>query len=221
MPLNLVPQIFYDIIARVIPGSTILILTGLTISGPQTAYLELQKLASNQTINLWTVTAFVMIAYVFGYILNEFWRLTIDKLTKKRRGRLHKENTEKAIEQLNKRRRLMKEKEIKIDYDDLPKDFIMHDDIRVAEDLEGYRLLKLRAENRLCSYMCTGLLVLLIVNVIMWIRTGIAFNVERLSICLSFSISAIMLFIRAESLNRNYIGGVTRLWLTNHPVKKK
>lgn len=37
MPLSVVPQIFYDLIARVIPGSAILILGYLTWLGPAKA----------------------------------------------------------------------------------------------------------------------------------------------------------------------------------------
>jgi len=113
----------------------------------------------------------------------------------------------------NKTRQNFKEEKLQLDADDLPPIYVMHDHVRLYSASEAYRLLKVRAEIRLCHAIIIGLLLIPIVNLICWIYYHESLLNDRAVFEL---IILIFIFAFWSVLNKfysNYISGICRAWL--------
>jgi len=54
----------------------------------------------------------------------------------------------------------------------------MHDNLRLHSESEAYRLLKVRAEIRMCEVLFMGLLITLFINIVFWVSDFKIFDVR-------------------------------------------
>jgi hypothetical protein len=217
MPLNLVPQVFYDLIARVVPGFVVAIIWYLTILGPKKAINTLITISSEQSIlNLWSFALLIMLAYILGFILNELWDLTFQKIKRKtERGR----KLRSSIAQYNRIRKCFGKSELEFGHEDLPSIHIMHDHLRLRSDSEAYRLLKLRAERTLCEALFTGVFLLPIVNILFWYNDGNLLMLDRIALELVVVVAILAFWRGGNKLEEFYVGGTCTSWLLlNFPI---
>ena len=99
MQWNLVPQVFYDAVARIMPGFVSIMAWYLVILGPNQAIYNLTE-ADQKMLGLGSFTWLVIFSYVLGFILKESWNLTFKKLKQKTTVK------QNHIEQCNKHREL-------------------------------------------------------------------------------------------------------------------
>ena len=71
MSWDLIPEIFFDLIARVVPGSLVLLCTGLVYVGPERACELL--VSTVPAANLASVLLFGVVAYFAAIILSQLW----------------------------------------------------------------------------------------------------------------------------------------------------
>src|ERR1017187_5393426 len=81
---SLVPQIFYDLIARVIPGATVLSIWCLIM--PDGVGTVRRALPETSRANVYQFVAFLFVSYVVGFVSSAFWQATAGR-TKKMRER--------------------------------------------------------------------------------------------------------------------------------------
>lgn len=223
MPWSVIPQIFYDLIARVIPGATVLLLGYLTLFGPTRAIKSFFIESSQENIfNFGTFIPIFILAYILGFILRELWVIAFKKIQKKWPSQLKEDQIESAIDYHNKIRVIHGKKPLNVKKGDLPPIHIMHDQIRLFSDSEGYRLLKLRAEQRLCHTLVIGVLLLAMINVGCWITEAKLFILERVLLAIILPVVIYIFWRRSNKFERYYEHGTCTQWLLlNFPVKPK
>lgn len=183
MPLDLIPQVFYDLIARIIPGTVLIIASYLTVLGPKKAIDTLVSVAvtippERKILNVWLFALLMILAYVLSMIVHELWSLASKAITSvdKKNQKKEKKSKEKkkeppkrvCFEQDGKIRKCFEEPALGFESSDLPATHVMHDHLRLYSPSEAYRLLKLRAERNLCEVLFTGFLLLALVNILLW-----------------------------------------------------
>lgn len=198
--IDLVPQILYDLIARVIPGVSILLAVYISSKGPTIALNHIVSLIYGK-INLTfsMLVILLIISYTISIILfglihlikNIYLFIFLRKNNKRRVSILD------PIEDI--------EEEFKFNK---PSEPFMYDTIRVKSNEAGVRLVKLRAEGHSAQILIAGIIISLIINTWFLIHD---FKFERLIL------SIIYLFIIIGAINFNkYITARYKVNLKNH-----
>jgi len=227
MPLNLIPEFFYDLIGRVIPGFVVIIMWYLTILGPNKAIDTITRVSSqsNQPIfNLWSFSILLAIAYLLGLILEEIWSVTFWRIKGNKRGSREAQQIDWCIAEYERVRKCLGQPELGLQRQDLPPIQIVQDHLRLHSQSEAYRLVKLRAETRLSDTLFTGLLLLPVINVLFWYRDSRFLMLDRIFLELALILAIVILWRAGDSFHRFYVGGTHMSWLLYsfpiHPPKQ-
>jgi hypothetical protein len=173
------PQVFYDLIARVFPGS-LLILAALHITcDKQTCDITVLmryftdftgKLGSHIIVFL----SFIMASYLLSVLLDGFYKL-FENIYKRLHDWIHRRVLRKEIIPPNFFERQIKavisetleespQQFARFKPSDFPHVSVMYDAIRMVNPAAGARLVKLRAEFHMARISVIGFLILLAVN---------------------------------------------------------
>lgn len=214
MPLSLIPQVFFDLIARVIPGCVLVITGYLTILGPKKAIDAIVSASATQSIvNFWSLVLLIIFAYVSGLIFNELWYLTFEKIRSTRVKENHKRYLGSCIAEYNKIRKCFGESELSLRGKDLPPVHVMHDHVRLRSQSEAYRLLKLRAEVYLFDTLFTGFMVLAMTNILVWYHDAKLFALDRAALELAMMVVMLTFWRGGDKLEKFYRNGTCMAWL--------
>jgi len=216
MPLSLIPQVFYDLIARVIPGMVLLTMWYLTILGPNKAIDAITMISSqsNQNIfNFWSFAVLLTISYLVGIILDEIWTLTFRRIKRQERRRRRVKYIDRCLVQNDQIRKCLGEPELGLERRDLPPLHILHDHLRFHSQSESYRLLKLRAEARLSKILFTGFFLLPVINVLFWYWDSRLLMLDRIVLELALIVAIVILWRAGDRFEKFYIGGTYTSWL--------
>lgn len=209
--MNVIPQIFYDLIARIIPATCILIFKALTIIFFNKENGELiisffgrKDFNVGNYLNLWTTLYVVIVAYLLSLILKLPSEWT-SELKLWRKLFFVKEQTIDS-------ERYLKEKEsfgnqsVKI-----PEPWKLFSIVRVKLPDEGYRLLKMLAEIRLCEMMFFAFIILAVVNIILLFFSSSNLSVRIIAI-IFFLFSSRSLLQLKYSIKNSYEKGLLMAW---------
>lgn len=128
-----IPQIFYDLIARMVPGYLFLLMLSYELSGTGVNILSINKLSSNSLLIVLFVLSYGVMSYVMGWVLRSLSFLSAEKKVKK--------VSESDLEF----------KKITVPISE------MYQKIRIKDEAVGFRILKLRAEARMLESSRTGM----------------------------------------------------------------
>lgn len=218
MPLSLVPQVFYDIIARVAPALVLVVAWYTTILGPGRA---IDTITANQnTFSFWSFGLLVMLSYILGFALGQLSSLTIRRIKRRTMRDRRAGYRRSCVREINRiRKGLWELKELGFKAENLPSVYAMHDHVRLHSDSEAYRLLKLRAEVRLCEVLFIGFLFLPVINILCWINDSRSFMLDRAVLELALIVAIVAFWKSSERFEAFYILGTCRSWLLlNFPV---
>lgn len=212
---NLIPQIFYDLIARVAPGATLIVLTLITLFGIPAVENFVQTLTSPEKNNVFTILLLLggLGSYVVGFLLDWLWETIetiIESFTRSRNEAESKYTEERLIEH-NRMQEALKRPIVGIKADDLPRVFAMRSQLRKDAPEEYSRLLKLRAERRLCQVLLMGFLTLCAVNLACLFLTH--FEATRIVLEILLVVAVVACWGGAQSLHRQFVIGTMASWL--------
>src|SRR5689334_931684 len=162
---NLIPQVFYDLLARVIPGAALITLTFIVLFGPKPfadfvlKSPEGDKLFSTSFLLLWGLGS-----YLTGFLLDRLWDMTLGRLASLRDTKTEAHCQQECLAEHNRVQKALKHPELDIVPGSLPRAFVMRDHLRQIAPEEVSRLNKVRAERRLCQVLLLGFFTLLVVN---------------------------------------------------------
>jgi hypothetical protein len=141
---GVIPEVFFDIIGRIVPG-TLLILAAIAVSlGPGSAIARVAD--TPRSLGVATLLILAILAYFTAIVTKQIWDWVYGLLLVIRRG---KQSAEQTL------------------VDDV---FVTIYEARSELPAEGYRLLKIQAEKNLCEVMITGLILLLPLNLwLLWL----------------------------------------------------
>ncbi|HEX6901248.1 MAG TPA: hypothetical protein VF789_16100 [Thermoanaerobaculia bacterium] len=177
MNWEVIPEVFFDVVARVVPGSVLLLAALLVSEGPAEGGRELIKYLSGATFG--TGLVFVLFAYFIALILKQIWDL-IELRLQKKKGTNDPDPLYKIYCDIK-----AKDQPGRVE---LPDTRIVISCISRSLPDEGLRLLKIQAEKNLCEVMLAGLPVLLLFGV--WQlarepRLGLAWLLFALVVCVA------------------------------------
>jgi hypothetical protein len=156
-----IPNLFFDLLGRVIPGSILLFATYSVAVGPQAA---IKDMVQRDLFSMGLTILWLFLAYCIGLMGGQLWVSTFGKLIRKRELRIEDKVVRGALAEHNEAQAFLGEPQLSLDTDRLPRIYFMHDQLRLVAREEALRLLKLKAEQRLCHALFLGLTVLAVAN---------------------------------------------------------
>lgn len=169
-----IPQAYYDIVARVIPGAA-LIFTALFIKhGPERGIAHvLRLLCEPDQPALCRMGVGLIIAYFVGLILGGFGELLASRILRQTEWTMGHELKKGCLDDHNKAQTMMGNPPLDIVADEMPATTMMRSQLNLVDANEASYLLKLVAERRLCQVMVLGLFVLAALHVLILVRNPV------------------------------------------------
>jgi hypothetical protein len=161
-----VPQIFYDLIGRIIPGAMLITIAFLILQGPEEAVKHLATWSNQDNVtgaeiavNISTTLILLgnlLASYVIGALFGGFWykfsKTMIGEEQRQRISNVFKSNYEPIKDQYS-----------KIKQGHLDDVALVYDYIQLRFPKAGARIAKLRAEQLMAGSMALGMSVILVV----------------------------------------------------------
>lgn len=209
-----VPQVFFDLIARVAPGAFLFLCAYfLVLNNPQnfTAELDnaLTRFKQEEGAKTIIFFSFIFMSYILAAVLEGIYRIlkkVFYSKWKKYLGRQIKDTETVALKYIN----MKCTEDVEIKNDIFPDIFIMYDSTRLLNPSTGSRLVKLRAEYYMARVIVIGLFVLAIINLFtITSRSGILFFAIEILLCFLIVIFGTMFFQRRKT----FLWGVHNHWV--------
>ena len=224
MKLDAVPQVFYDLIARLIPG-TILIWCSYLVNYGLKISLEHLRLAMNYPWQVFLLTLLItlLIAYILSNILSGFITLITDNL-KCKKSSIFKNYSNDIVDFTNEKiildgtiqaiAKLYKIKNIK--KTNIPSISFAYDYFRLVSPNIGAKLVKIRAECKMCKILTFGWSILMLVNLKNLTCLGLKefIIIEAILLFATFGIYQLL-----QSLNKANINAIFNFWILLHYEK--
>jgi hypothetical protein len=223
MNLNFIPQVFYDLIARLIPGS-ILIWSSYIVYFGTSICIEHFKKIMNKTweINFLLFIMILLVAYIISIILSGLCSF-ISKLKSFLKTIFEKKVDKKDNFYDNlKNNTIIAENALKIQSKqniEFPGTVFIYDYIRFKRPDIGARFVKLRAELRMSKVLGLGWMILFILNILkVPFDSIIELDTikEFLIIECIIGIGLIGILIFYNRLNTKYTLGLNNYWILLH-----
>lgn len=169
MNFNFIPQVFYDLIARLIPGSILIWSLYLVYYGSSAIIEHLKKILNNEwDINFLLIIATLLTAYIISIIFNGLWTLISKSFDLVKNLFFHtKQNEQIRIDVVTEDIRKAKQVVKAIQNDEnieIPSTPFVYDYIRLKRPDVGSRLVKIKAEIRMCKVLIFGWIILIFLN---------------------------------------------------------
>ncbi len=160
-----IPQLFYDIIARIIPGFIVLLVLLINILDADQFLIYLKKIFFvEKTYDLSTnliILFGIGLSYIFAIILRAIGCMVLHPIYKKKGNTIDPESESESKEILLKDMGLT---ENNFKTNDIA---LRYDFIKIKDFVNGNRITKLKAEVQMSGVLFIGLLISLIINAIM------------------------------------------------------
>jgi len=229
MSWNWIPQLFYDCIARIIPGCTALCATWLVALGPLGAKRMLQNSRESGYFSFGSIVLLILASYLVGIVLGEVGQRTFKsiprKCSNKQDGESGKCQDDDAAEAkyckhcLKVHGELCKSggRRLTLQGNVLPPTHVMRSHLRYLVPADVARLLKLRAEMRFCEVLILSFTALAIAN--LWFLFASP-GIGRAALGLCFPVAAILLWARRNRIHEHFVTGTCLAWLFQYSAGK-
>ncbi len=209
---NLVPQVFYDLVARVMPGGVLIVASTLVITGPSDAIGLITK--PNDNTELFSIGAFligILLAYAIGIIVGQLWEITIGRTIRKTLAQEERSCKDTCLAEHNLLLKQVGRPEVNLEASNLPRVSTMREHLRIVAPQDAARLLKVRGEYRSCEVLCIGFLTLLAINSLVLRYDP---SIERMTLEALLAIAVPICWTKVFGLRRHFVNGATIFWLT-------
>ncbi|MBN2565172.1 MAG: hypothetical protein JXB46_05630 [Candidatus Eisenbacteria bacterium] len=206
-----IPQAYYDLMARIVPGAILIFSSVFLRHGPGRGWRYVVGiLCEGDQTSPCRVAVALLTAYLLGLVLSELGELVAGRVL---RGMdWGAEQTVKAacLVEHNHSRQLLGDTPLEMTVDELPSVSLMNDQLRFVAPDEVSRILKLRAERRLCRVLVFGFAILAGANLLLF-SGDLMF--ERLWIEGALLALALILWRQSMRLSQRSERGTCRAWL--------
>jgi hypothetical protein len=202
---SVIPQIFYDLIARITPG-LVVILTGFFVwrggeAAEQDAVRAFGWLSGEHSPVVLVLFAALFASYVLAFVLDGIWGFLPHRFFKEAVCR----DEEKIIDEF----KLLDPGFDAANYR-FPGIALRYDAVRLRDANAGARLAKLRAELHMCRVMVLGLSILWVMN-LMNFRAGFNWATLASEVVIAVGVAS---FIKTHNrLNDRFLWGSCNHWL--------
>lgn len=210
MKFDWIPQMFMDVIGRVLPGVLTLMACAFVCRGPSDA-IDIFTKDGSSMITWPSLLIWFLVSYLIGFSLTQLWYQSLSGISKLREKAMRSECAAKMLADHNKMQRLLGQPELNFQASDLPRMFVLHDRLRFAAPAEAARLLKLHAERRVCHVLILSFGGLAIVNAGYILRDP---SLERLVLEAMLVLVVTSCWKRQFRLVKYFTNGTCLAWLT-------
>jgi hypothetical protein len=215
---NLIPQVFYDIISRIIPGSVLIFLALFTHYGFSAIYRIIKQLLipkdAQFLFQFYIIVLFLVAAYSLSILLMGFWALFV-KISKKCNS-VFLESEKKDWDKIaNHAKDSFKdstnssEKLSSLINMPIPSLSYIYDYVRLFAPDVGARLVKVRAECHMCSVLISGISILFIWN---FVEISTFFQIWRILYGIFMLSTLIFLWFFMRDLEIRFMTGLCNYW---------
>lgn len=216
--INIIPQVYYDLIARLIPGAIILLSTATIYYGPNIMANNIKNLIGYKDTVIHTSFTFIMIfsllSYTVAILAMGIWSLFV-KLSKKTNLVFLKDDDILLNETQNKLKNDLQNASqiVQIREDphtlQVPSLAFIYDFIRFRAPDVGARLVKVRAECHMCAVLVTGLTILSIIHLIILILNP---TISKIVLECVFLLGCIAFWYFMRDLEQRFMTGICNYW---------
>jgi hypothetical protein len=182
---ELVPQVSYDVIGRIIPGIIATLSLAIAVLGPTQAFAEIdvRVIHPDPPLSGWVVVLFIVVAYTLAVVLDGIWH--IPDLFRRPRYEGYKSDLEN------------------------PSVPLQYDMVRIKSPEAGARLVKLGAESHQARVLITGWLISAAINLYFLVA---AFSLERLWLEVTLIVGIVGAFSSRKHISENQRLGLIDHW---------
>jgi hypothetical protein len=208
-----IPQVYYDLLARIIPGSAIVLGALYLKDGPARGISFVFRGICEQE-HSWVCRFGVglLAAYLIGMIVGELGELVAGRVLKRRDSELEKGFMRECLDDHSRALQAAGREPITLLPDDLPDANLMAEQLTVVDHYAGSRLLALSAERRLCLVLAFGFFMLAVGNLLAY--SGDLIH-KRLIVEGLLLIGMLVLWRRSMRLQERVVRRTCIGWLTN------
>ncbi len=210
-----ISQLYFDFLARVVPGAAVLLGAFYLKDGPARGVsFALRSLFNVEGAWVPRVGVGLLAAYLIGLVMGELGELLAGRVLERRDGRFEAGFARECLEDHNRAMSILGHEPLVASLEDLPDMDVMSEQLTMADEYNGGRLLALRAERRLCLVLSFGFLLLFLMNLFAYMGDFVA---RRLALEALFVLSLLVLWRRSTRLHERVVRQTCLGWLTRVP----
>lgn len=207
------PKVYYDLMARVLPGATIVLGALYLKHGPLRGFNFVLRIVCEPELS-WVCRAGVMLvaSYVIGLIVGEMGELVAGRMLERRDAENELVLMRECFDDHARSVEAAGAGQVTMAPDELPSVAVMGEQIAVVDRHSDGRLLAVRAERRLCHVMGLGMFLLALGNLMMFAGDLIPI---RMVVEGGLILSILVLWRRSTRLHERHVRKVCLTWLMN------
>jgi hypothetical protein len=205
------PKLYYDFLARIIPGSLVVLGALYLQEGPaRSVNYFLRSICDLEQSLLCRLGIGLLVAYLTGMVIGEVGELLWGRVLRRRDAEMEMGFERDCIDEHNRALSAAGLPPLELLQDDLPDVETMAEQLAVADHYAGARLLALVAERRLCMVVAFGFFILAVGNLLVF--TG-DLVLKRLTVEALFVLGLLVFWRRATRLHEREVRRTTLGWL--------
>lgn len=207
-----IPQVHYDFLARVIPGSAVIVGALYLRNGPSRGInFVLREMCEQDHSWVCRFGVGLLAAYLIGLIIGELGELLAGRALERRDAKLEVGLMRECLDDHGRALKAVGREPVAILSDDLPNTDLMAEQLTVVDRYSGSRLLALSAERRLCLVLAFGLFMLAIGNLFVY---SVDLVHKRLAVEGLLFIGMVVLWRRSTRLHERLVRKTCIGWMT-------
>ncbi len=208
-----IPQVYYDFLARIIPGAAVVLGALYLKHGPLRGINFVFRVICEQE-HSWVCRFGIglLAAYLIGLIVGELGELLAGGVLERRDSEREKGFMRECLDDQSRALQAVGREPLALQLDDLPDADLMAEQLTVVDHYSGSRLLALSAERRLCRVLAFGLFMLAVGNLLAYSTDLIH---KRLIVEGVLLVSMLVLWRRSTRLQERVVRRTCIGWLMN------
>jgi len=208
-----ISKVYYDLLARVVPGSAVLLGLIYLESGPVRGInFVFRSMAAREGPLALKFAVGLLAAYLIGLMIGELGELLAGRVLERRDTDREAIIARECLDEHNGAMHAAGRQTVDVLHDDFPSAAVMSEELAVVDHCSGGRLLALKAERRLCLVLSFGLLLLALGNLLLF--TG-DLVVKRLFVEGVLLLALLVFWRRSSRLHTRVVRQTCFGWLMN------
>jgi len=210
--LGWIPKVHYDFLARVIPGSAVILGALYLRDGPSRGVgFVLRQMCDQDQSWVCRLGVGLLAAYLIGLIIGELGELVAGRVLERRDAELETGFMRECLDDHGRVLEAVGQAPVTLLPDDLPNFDLMAEQLTVVDRYSGSRLLALSAERRLCLVLAFGFFMLAVGNLLFY---SVDLLHKRLVVEGLLLVGMLVLWRRSSRLHERLVRKTCIGWLT-------
>lgn len=205
------PQVYHDILARIIPGAAVILGAVYLRDGPYRGVGYVFRVICEQE-HSWVCRIGIGLlgAYLVGLVVGEIGELVAGRLLEHRDLETGSSAARECLDEHNRAAEVTGRAPLEVLPDELPTVDLMSEELSVVDRYAGARLTALRAERRMCLVLALSLFILAVANVFLYTADMVP---KRLLVEGILILGILVLWRRSSRLHLRVVKQACHAWL--------